>query len=247
MARGDREAPASLLRESGDVFIESAYRVLLGRQPDPAGLANFRGRLSEGVSKSRILQEIAGSPEGIAKGVDLSGLRGTLALARMANLPLVGGALGALFRIEGDAPADRKIRALEHQLSALMDATMPRLRILRRGLGALRQSAAAAGETSRSQSWVEEREQLLAEHSADRKVWSIEQAEAKKYIAALEEHFAEAETYAKSLEQERAHWRSVHETELGLRKEEQEAAARRIGLLEEELACLRAASVTADK
>jgi hypothetical protein len=49
-------------------FVRRAYWVLLGREPDPAGLANYLNQLRAGTSKSEVLSEMAGSPEGRIKG-----------------------------------------------------------------------------------------------------------------------------------------------------------------------------------
>lgn len=49
-------------------FIRRAYWVLLGREPDPGGLANYLDRLRSGTPKVQVLAELARSPEGRAKG-----------------------------------------------------------------------------------------------------------------------------------------------------------------------------------
>ena len=221
----------SLLKHNGDRFIMAAYAVLLGREPDPEGLRNFRGRQRDGVSTARILAEIADSPEGRAKGAELPGLHDMLRKMRLASLPLVGAALGSLLRVEGDAPADRHMRALAHQLHELRESALPGLQRVRLSLQRLREAAVPPHEVAQAETWEEQRAQLLAEHAADRKVWAIEQTEAKKFIDSLEERSARAEEYARSLEHERAHWHALQTTEADSRA----AAERRVAALEQQL------------
>lgn len=102
----------SLLRMRDDEFVYNAYAVLLGRQPDPDGLANFRRRLRDGIARVRILEEIAGSPEARAKGVQLISLKAALLKTRLASLPVIGEILGCLIRAESDDGAARAARGL---------------------------------------------------------------------------------------------------------------------------------------
>ena len=60
-----------LLACDGDLFIRRAYWVLLGREPDASGLQNYQQELRRGTPKQRIIQELAESPEGKARGVPL--------------------------------------------------------------------------------------------------------------------------------------------------------------------------------
>lgn len=223
---------AALLQRDGDRFIKTAYAVLLGREPDPDGWRNFRGRLRDGVAKLRILEEIVGSPEGRAKAADLAGLQRGLRKMRLASLPLIGGMLGSLLRVEGDAPKDRRLRALVHQVRELRETTLPGMRRVQHALDRMREKARRPAPASAPESWQEQRAQLVAEHSADRKVWAIEQAEAKRFIDSLQERSATAEEYARSLEHERAHWRALQEVERAARETAEQRAARLAGQLE---------------
>ena len=52
-----------LFAHDGRDFIVEAYRNLLGRDPDPQGMAYYLGRLAMGYGKARIIVQIVSSPE----------------------------------------------------------------------------------------------------------------------------------------------------------------------------------------
>jgi hypothetical protein len=66
-SRLDAELLGELLACEDYPFIRRAYWVLLGREPDPGGLANYIDRLRGGISRHQVLSELALSPEGQAK------------------------------------------------------------------------------------------------------------------------------------------------------------------------------------
>ena len=68
---------AELLACEDYPFIRRAYWALLGREPDPGGLANYLERLRSGTPKVQVLSELAHSPEGRTKGAAL-GLDGAV-------------------------------------------------------------------------------------------------------------------------------------------------------------------------
>jgi len=229
--RDERFTAETLMRLEGDGFIVAAYEALLHRRPDPAGLENFRWRLRDGVSRQVILEEIARSDEGRSVNADLPGLGRLFMVGRLARLPVIGRHLARAFGVEADAPADRRMRAVELQVQALIESTRAGTQRIGRGLDLLRQHGSRHSLPSGTVLAGEQRSQLLAEHAADRKVWAIEQAEAGRYIAALQERSARAEEYAKSLEHERMHWQALQEQERYARV----AAEQRIVQLESEL------------
>lgn len=53
----------TLLILDEDDFLRLAYRLLLGRTPDPSGLAHYRQRLAQGETRAEVLMRLAGSPE----------------------------------------------------------------------------------------------------------------------------------------------------------------------------------------
>jgi glycosyltransferase involved in cell wall biosynthesis len=67
----DEVTPAmvdSILCEDGVRFVEKAYNVILGRNPDPVGLRHYMASLFAGTSKLRILADIGASEEARARG-----------------------------------------------------------------------------------------------------------------------------------------------------------------------------------
>ena len=63
----DAELLAELSGCDDHSFIRRAYWVLLGREPDSGGLANYLERLRSGSPKLQVLSELAQSPEGLAQ------------------------------------------------------------------------------------------------------------------------------------------------------------------------------------
>ena len=64
----DAAVLAELLACDDYPFIRRAYWSLLGREPDPGGLANYLDRLRSGTPKLQVLSELANSSEGQTKG-----------------------------------------------------------------------------------------------------------------------------------------------------------------------------------
>ncbi len=87
---GVAESMEALLALHGRLFVECAYRTLLGRAPDPEGLAYYVGRLNAGVAKSRLVAQIHLCPEGAARGARLPGLEAVVRRERMFRMPLIG-------------------------------------------------------------------------------------------------------------------------------------------------------------
>jgi Domain of unknown function (DUF4214) len=54
-----------LLTLDGEAFVKGAYRALLGRDPDPPGLANYLTELNDHRPKEAVLLELQQSPEGL--------------------------------------------------------------------------------------------------------------------------------------------------------------------------------------
>ena len=70
-----------LLLAATDEFIEATYWVLLKRAPDAEGVESYRARMQDGANKEQILFEIFTSNECRHLGIELPGLRDTLARA----------------------------------------------------------------------------------------------------------------------------------------------------------------------
>lgn len=63
-----------LLAHHNEGFVVSAYHTLLGRDPDPLGMAYYLKKLHTGSPKIRIIKQICTSPEGRSKKIALPGL-----------------------------------------------------------------------------------------------------------------------------------------------------------------------------
>lgn len=88
---------AELLSFSDLDFIENAYRAVLRRTPDEAGLADHLSRMRNGqASKVEILAALRWSPEGEKQGVHVDGLLAPYLLQKWRRKPLVGPVLGWL-------------------------------------------------------------------------------------------------------------------------------------------------------
>lgn len=70
----------TLLAQSDEQFIESAYLSLLKRRPDTEGFRYYLGRLHSGTRKLQILSEIVDSREAQLAGVIMPGLRRAITL-----------------------------------------------------------------------------------------------------------------------------------------------------------------------
>ena len=97
-ADGSVQAPVELPTTLGGltglpdrIFVDAAYRVILGREPDPAGFEYYLGRLRAGVlGKIDIAGDLRYAPEGRERAVYLRGLAPRYALRRILRLPVVG-------------------------------------------------------------------------------------------------------------------------------------------------------------
>jgi glycosyltransferase involved in cell wall biosynthesis len=107
-----------ILRLHGMKFLESAYRALLLREPDAAGIDCHLPRLQEGLPKIQVLRELADSSEAQNLDVELPGLRRAVLLYRLGKFPLAGRLLPRILRSEGDTIFDFRLRSVEEALDA---------------------------------------------------------------------------------------------------------------------------------
>lgn len=83
-----------LLGFHDEEFVRTAYRVVLGREPDDAGLAEYLGKLRSGrYNKIDILTSLRFSPEGRKANVQIEGLNRSSAFRKIYRVPVVGYAL----------------------------------------------------------------------------------------------------------------------------------------------------------
>ncbi|HEX8491826.1 MAG TPA: methyltransferase domain-containing protein [Pyrinomonadaceae bacterium] len=89
-----------LLKYHGRDFVRNAYRAILRREPDAAGLAQHLESLAGGrFNKIDILASLRSSPEGERAQVKIEGLAWPAAIRRMGRVPLVGYLLQILIAV----------------------------------------------------------------------------------------------------------------------------------------------------
>jgi O-antigen biosynthesis protein len=101
------ESVAQLLDLYDVAFVVEVYKSLLGRAPDPDGLAYYLCHLREGDSKAKIVVQIAKSDEAKRRGIAFEGLAQLIASQSKANHWL-SGRLARVNRIE------RQVNRLEN-------------------------------------------------------------------------------------------------------------------------------------
>jgi SAM-dependent methyltransferase len=80
-----------LLGFHDDQFVRNAYRAILRREPDDAGLAQYLGKLRSGrYSKIDILADLKFSPEGRSANVEIKGLTNSSAFRKLYRVPVLG-------------------------------------------------------------------------------------------------------------------------------------------------------------
>jgi O-antigen chain-terminating methyltransferase len=88
-------ALCELLQFDDARFIETAYRTLLRRLPDPSGEDYYLTRLRRGeMSRIGVLAALRWSPEGVVRGVHVDGLLLPHLLERWQRWPIVGPVIG---------------------------------------------------------------------------------------------------------------------------------------------------------
>jgi SAM-dependent methyltransferase len=82
---------AALLALDGMAFVDAAYRTILARAPDDAGIAYFMREMAAGGSKVMLLGELQRSAEGRSAGRAIPGLRRRYVMHRAYRVPVLGG------------------------------------------------------------------------------------------------------------------------------------------------------------
>lgn len=74
----------------GQRFIEASFDALLGRAPDPEGLAYYQDRLARGVDRLDILRDLRASAEAQIYNAKIEGLSNALSMKKATRLPIFG-------------------------------------------------------------------------------------------------------------------------------------------------------------
>ena len=105
-----------LLKFHGEDFVRNAYRALLLRDPDDAGLAHNLQSLGSGrFNKVDVLASLHYSPEGQQSGVTVTGLSTPATVRRLGRIPIIGYLLRMIIADSSIAhfvAASKSIRAL---------------------------------------------------------------------------------------------------------------------------------------
>ncbi|WP_262966471.1 FkbM family methyltransferase [Methylobacter psychrophilus] len=110
-------------------FVNGAYKIVLGREPDPEGLRYYSSRLRSGYAKIQILAQLSLCKEAKAHAktnkkaglASLSGLRKAIKNYRRGQYLLIGGLYRWINGVESNHPGERKLRAIEQQIFLLSD------------------------------------------------------------------------------------------------------------------------------
>ncbi len=91
--RPNAKVPATaqaILALRGEAFLNAAYRAVLGRAPDPAGMQHHLRELRAGTSRSYLLASLRLSAEGRMRSVDFPGLAAVLHRHAQYSRPVIG-------------------------------------------------------------------------------------------------------------------------------------------------------------
>jgi O-antigen chain-terminating methyltransferase len=117
--RGAGYHAGELLQFHDETFIRNAYRALLGREPDTDGEGGFLAALRSGqINRLDVLARLRFSPEGMRRGVPLTGVRLPALLRRAARAPVVGPALRWAISLARLPRLVRHINQVEAHLAA---------------------------------------------------------------------------------------------------------------------------------
>jgi Domain of unknown function (DUF4214) len=107
-----------LLALHDEAFVQKAYMVILGRKPDAGGLANYLAHVRGGAEKSHILAELAKSPEGMLRNIDLPGMRNMLSRYPKRAPSILSRLFRRLTRSSIE-PTERQLRVIDNKLYLL--------------------------------------------------------------------------------------------------------------------------------
>ncbi len=92
-----------LLALDGAEFIEQAYRSLLGREADPAGLRDYSARLVSGTPKQQLVADLRCDPEGQKYRASLQGLDELVRQIQAGRRPVGDMSLDELLALHGES------------------------------------------------------------------------------------------------------------------------------------------------
>jgi len=106
----------------GRDLVEACYSTLLGRGPDPDGLAHSLQSLARGEEKAFVVGRIAYSAEGRQRGVAVDGLRLRYLFTAVKKVPIAGALFAWVTALLGVHRQERHQRAFEHYVATQLEA-----------------------------------------------------------------------------------------------------------------------------
>jgi hypothetical protein len=105
----------ALLKLQDKLFVTAAYQAIFGRDPDPGGLDNYVARVRAGDDKTRILTELAQSPEGRISLRERPGLSEAIARCRTSAPSLLSRVCRRIFGATTES-GERNLRIIDNRL-----------------------------------------------------------------------------------------------------------------------------------
>ncbi len=141
-----------LLDLHGESFLTQAYRIILGRNPDPSGLANYMAKLKSGTSKLDLLSQLVASQEAKKVGSKFPGLHEITQRHKYSKLPFMGWYRPATEQLS------KKLNVIENKLFEISSGA-PNSRVVM-----------LESEVAQHASYVEDKETYIARllHSASK-------------------------------------------------------------------------------
>jgi hypothetical protein len=139
----------ALLELHDEMFVRSAYEIILSRAPDPGGLYNYVSQVRQGIHKAQIVAELAESPEGKLRSEELPGLRSMVARYRKRTPSLWRRLIRRLTSATTEL-TERHLRAIDNQLYLLEQGQLAQAKQLAELLTLVRNKTLASGNATSS-------------------------------------------------------------------------------------------------
>lgn len=109
-----------LLAMTDEAFVDCAYKTLLGRSPDAAGLAHYTALVRAGHSPLAVVWRLRRSPEARRVRAHVPGLDAILRLYILGRVPLLGSVVRLVWSVDGESRSERHRRSLANRLDRVL-------------------------------------------------------------------------------------------------------------------------------
>lgn len=158
-------------------FLQTAYRVVLGRDVDQSGLAHYLPALRNGqATPAEILNALRSSPEGEARGVSIPRLKRARYLDRAGRVPFLGPLVQMLTSGRVLKRLQRRLAASDKRQREVVTATNNALKAVRRHL------ARSAMEASTARAAADRMENARHEIAASRQLIARQTLQLGRFI-----------------------------------------------------------------